>query len=64
MCVPNFSSLAGLDVDRLITSGSLGKANQIRLIRLGYLGHLNRVGPVRVCAKFQLSRWSTSGLAN
>ena len=49
---------------RLIRSGYLDKANQVRLIRLGLLGHLNMVDLVSVCANFQLSSWSRSGQAN
>ena len=29
---------------------------------MGYLGYVNQVGLVSVCAKFQLSSWSRSGL--
>ena len=34
----------------------------IELIRLGLLGYVNQVGLVSVCAKFQLSSWSRSGV--
>ena len=43
MSMPNFSSLAGLEVVRLIRSGKLGKANQE-----GSLCYLNQVGLVSV----------------
>ena len=50
--MPNFSSLSGQEVDRIIRSDLLGKANQSRLIGLGLLCHLNKVGLMSVCAKF------------
>ena len=42
--MPNCSSVAGLEVARLIRSGFLGKAYKVGLIRLGLLGLVNKVG--------------------